>query len=82
MMKKSVITLLFALSLISGCSNYFSNYNTVYRIETTNGERFYSDSKPDLNKSAGVYEIEDLDGNEYRVKKELIYKIEKYKHRK
>lgn len=81
-MKKPLISALFATLLLSGCSNYFSDYNTVYRIETTDGQRYYSDSKPDLNESAGIYEIEDLDGNDYRIKKDLIYKIEKYKHRK
>ncbi len=67
---------------LSGCSNYFSNYKTVYRIETTNGQRYYSNSKPDLNEAQGIYEVEDLDGNDYRFKKDLIYKIEKYKHKK
>lgn len=80
-MMKPFFYALLAGTLLSGCSNYFSNYETVYRIETSNGERYYSDSKPDLN-NAGYYEIEDLDGNEYQIKKNLIYKVEKYKHRK
>lgn len=80
MMKPSLYILLVGI-LLSGCSsNYFSNYETVYRIETSDGERYYSSSKPDLNNDH--YEIEDLDGNEYQIKKDLIYKIEKYKHRK
>lgn len=81
-MMKPLLYILFASSLLGGCtSNYFSNYETVYRIETTGGERYYSESKPDLNNN-GYYEIEDLDGNDYQIKKELIYKVEKYKHRK
>lgn len=79
-MMKPFLYALLASTLLTGCSNYFSNYETVYRIETSNGERYYSDSEPDL--SNGVYIIEDLDGNEYQVKKELIYKVEKYTHRK
>lgn len=72
----------FALILIvlAGCSN-FSKYRTVYRIETTSGERYYSDNKPDLVGDE-YYQIEDLDGNDYRLKKDAIYKVEKYKHRK
>ncbi|MBS9778173.1 MAG: DUF903 domain-containing protein [Gammaproteobacteria bacterium] len=81
-MKKTLVSIFLISSALSGCTNYFSDYNTVYRIETTDGQRYYSDSKPDLNESQGIYEIEDLDNNEYRIKKELIYKIEKYKHRK
>lgn len=81
-MKRSLFSSLMALLLLAGCTNYFSQYRTVYRIETTDGQRYYSNSQPDLNKSAGIYEIEDLDGNEYRVKQDLIYKIEKYKHKK
>lgn len=80
MIKKQLIPLLL-IGLLSGCSN-FSDYRTVYRIETTGGERYYSESQPDLDKSTGVYEIEDLDGNRYQLKQDLIYKIEKYKHRK
>ncbi len=68
--------------LLGGCSNYFSNYRTVYRIETTTGERYYSDDEPDLNDSQGVYYLEDLDGNTYRIEKAQMYKIEKFKHRK
>lgn len=81
-MKRSLFPSLIALLLLAGCTNYFSHYRTVYRIETTDGQRYYSNSQPDLNKSAGIYEIKDLDGNEYRVKQDLIYKIEKYKHKK
>ncbi len=82
MTKKIYLSALLSFLLLGGCTNYFSKYQTVYRIETTDGHRYYSNSKPDLDKSAGVYEIEDLDGNEYRVKENLIYKVEKYKHKK
>lgn len=82
MMTKKFLSILLPLLFLGGCANYFSEYRTVYRIETTDGQRYYSNSQPDLNKSAGIYEIEDLDGNEYRIKQDLIYKVEKYKHKK
>lgn len=68
--------------LIAGCSSYFSDYQTVYRIETTNGERYYSESEPRLKRNQTLYHIEDLDGNKYQIKQSLIYKIEKFKHKK
>lgn len=80
-MKTLLSTVLLAF-VLGGCANYLSDYRTVYRIETTTGERYYSDDEPDLNESAGVYEIEDLDGNSYRIEKDRIYKVEKFKHRK
>ncbi|PIE45674.1 MAG: hypothetical protein CSA45_02115 [Gammaproteobacteria bacterium] len=80
-MKRLILAVFIAL-LLGGCGNYFSRYNTVYRIQTTNGDHYYSDSQPDLNSSAGVYEIEDLDGNEYQIRKEQIHTIEKYKYHK
>ncbi len=82
MTKKLYLPALLSLLLLGGCTNYFSKYQTNYRIVTTTGQHYYSASEPDLNESAGVYEIEDLDGNEYRVKQDLIYKVEKYKHKK
>ncbi len=82
MTKKSYLLALSSFLLLTGCSNYLSKYRTNYRIETTDGHRYYSESEPKLNKSAGIYEIEDLDGNEYQVKQDLIYKVEKYKHKK
>lgn len=80
-MRPFLAVLLVAL-LSGGCSNYFSNYRTVYRIETTDGERFYSDSEPDLDKAKDTYEITDLDGNEYKIPADTIFQVEKYKHRK
>ncbi len=82
MTKKLYLPALLSLLLLGGCTNYFSKYQTNYRILTTNGQHYYSDSKPDLDESAGIYEIKDLDGNKHRIKKDLIYKVEKYKHRK
>ncbi len=82
MTKKIYLPALLSLLLLGGCTNYFSKYQTHYRIVTTNGQHYYSDSKPDLDESASVYEIEDLDGNTRRVKKSLIHQIEKYKHKK
>ncbi len=79
---KFVLSALLITGLLSGCSNYFSNYRTVYRIETTDGDRYYSESEPDLNAAAGLYEITDLDGNEYKIPQDAIYQVEKYKHRK
>lgn len=70
------------LSLTLGCTSYFSNYRTVYRIETTSGERYYSEDEPDFSKRDNVYYVEDLDGNEYQLDKSSIYKVEKYKYRK
>ncbi|PID66366.1 MAG: hypothetical protein CR975_03390 [Gammaproteobacteria bacterium] len=81
-MTKKLSFALLSLLLLSACTNYFSQYRTVYRIETTDGHRYYSSRQPSLNKSAGIYEIKDLDGNEYRIKQDLIYKVEKYKHKK
>lgn len=80
-MKKIIPALLLA-ALSTGCSNYFSDYKSVYRIETTNGDRYYSDDEPDFDQSNNVYEIEDLDGNSYQLPKDAIYKIEKYRHLK
>lgn len=68
--------------IIAGCGSYFSDFQTVYRIETTNGERYYSKSEPRLKRNQSLYNIEDLDGNKYQVKPTLIYKIEKFKHKK
>lgn len=79
---KTLFPAIFFTLLLGGCANYFSDYRSVYRIETTTGERYYSDDEPDLNENASVYEIEDLDGNNYRIAKDGIYKIEKFKHRK
>lgn len=79
---KTLLSTLTLTFLLAGCTNYFSDFRTVYRIETTSGERYYSDDEPSLNKRQGVYEIEDLDGNEYEIKQELIYKVDKFKHKK
>ncbi len=79
---KRLLTVLLSLAFLGGCSNYFSDYRTVYRIETTTGERYYSDSEPDLDSSNNRYEIEDLDGNTYQFDKGRIHKIEKFKHKK
>lgn len=79
---KNLFAALIATVLLSGCSSYFTDYQTVYRIETTNGERYYSEDEPDLDKAKGIYELEDLDGNTYNIKQELIYKVEKFKHKK
>lgn len=80
-MKHTLLALATA-TLLSGCSSYFTDYKTVYRIETTNGERYYSEDEPNLSKAKGIYEVEDLDGNTYNIKQELIYKVEKFKHKK
>ncbi len=80
-MKKILSTLLLT-ALLTGCSNYFSRYDSVYRIETTTGVRYYSEGEPDFNEAQGVYEVEDLDGNSYQLPKTSIYKIEKYRHLK
>ncbi len=82
MTKKLYLPALLSLLLLGGCTSYFSKYQTRYRIVTTNGQHYYSDSKPDFDKSAGVYELEDLDGNEFRLKQGLIHSVEKYKYRK
>lgn len=73
---------LIAAFLLGGCSSYFGDYQTVYRIETTNGERYYSEDEPRLNKKQESYEIEDLDGNRYTIRQTLLYKVEKFKHKK
>ncbi|MGY0399219.1 MAG: hypothetical protein ACWIPH_04650 [Ostreibacterium sp.] len=80
-MKKVIPIFLFIIFLTS-CSNYFSNYRTVYRIETTDGERYYSENEPNLNQSEDEYDLIDLDGNQYHIPKTRFYKVEKYKHRK
>ncbi len=80
-MKKRFFTLLLAVSL-TGCAGYFNDYRTVYRIETTTGERYYSDSEPDFDESANVYSLEDLDGNEYQLDKGRIHSIKKFKHKR
>lgn len=77
-----IMSLTLLTLLLSGCANYFSNYRTVYRIETTSGERYYSDSEPDFDKRKNIYYIEDLDGNEYQLDKARIYQVEKFKYRK
>ncbi len=82
MTNKLYLPTLLSLLLLGGCTNYFSKYQTHYRIVTTNGQHYYSDSKPDLDKSTGVYKIEDLDGNTHHIKQGLIYQVEKYKHKK
>lgn len=79
---KNVLSLVLLTAFLGGCSNYFSNYRTVYRIETTSGERYYSDSEPDFDKKNNTYSIEDLDGNEYQLDKARVYQVEKFKHRK
>lgn len=80
-MKKSIIIILFNMLFISGCSNYFSDYKTVYRITTTNNTYYYSEKQPKLANDE-YYIIKDLDDNKHRIKKDALYKIEKYKHRK
>ncbi len=82
MTKKLYLPALLSLLVLGGCTNYFSKYQTNYRIVTTTGQHYYSASKPRLENSAGVYEIKDLDGNKHRVKQDVIYKVEKYKHKK
>ncbi|PID63713.1 MAG: hypothetical protein CR974_01080 [Gammaproteobacteria bacterium] len=79
---KKQLPILLLVALLAGCANYFSNYRTVYRIETTTGQRYYSDSEPDFDASSNTYEIEDLDGNEYQLSKGRIHKIQKFKHKK
>lgn len=80
-MKKLILTI-FITFLLTSCTNYFSDYRTVYRIESTTGDRYYSNTQPNFNESVGTYKIEDLDGNAYHLDKDRIYKIEKFKHRK
>lgn len=53
----------------------------VYRIETTSGDILYSEDEPDLNDN-DYYEVEDLDGNEYQIKSNLLYKVDKYTRKK
>ncbi|WP_218110626.1 YgdI/YgdR family lipoprotein [Ostreibacterium oceani] len=77
---RSLCILLSTLALLTGCSNPFSNERTVYRIETTNGQRFYSDKEPTLKDDR--YFIRDLDGNRYELSKDAIYLIEPYTRRK
>ncbi len=79
---KKILSTLLLVSLLTGCSNYFSKYQSVYRIETTSGVRYYSQNEPDFDEAQSVYEVEDLDGNRYELPKSAIYKIEKYRHLK
>ncbi len=79
---KTRLSALFFVLFLAACSNYFSDYRTVYRIETTSGERYYSDSEPKFDDKEAAYVIEDLDGNVYRFEKSRIHEIEKYKHKK
>ena len=81
MIKNTLILGTLAASLLGGCDS-FSKDKTVYRIETNYNQRYYTESEPKLNKKKGIYEIEDLDGNQYKIKQDSIYKIEKYKHKK
>lgn len=74
--------LIIATLLLNGCANYFSDYRTVYRIETTNGQRYYSDNEPDFDEKNNIYTIEDLDGNRYELAKARVYQVEKFKHKK
>ncbi len=82
MIKKLYLPALLSLLLLGGCTNYFSKYQTNYRILAKNGQHYYTESKPDLDETAGVYKFKDLDGNKHRIKQKLIYKVEKYKYRK
>lgn len=58
-----------------------STSTTIYRIETTSGDLYYSEDEPELN-SKDYYEVEDLDGNEVQIKSNLLYKVEKYTRKK
>ncbi len=64
-------------SMLVGCSTK----TTIYRIETTSGNILYSEDEPDLNDN-DYYEVEDLDGNEYKIKSNLLFKVEKYTRKK
>jgi|GEM_PF-3688616 len=78
---KSVMLCLMMLTMLSGCANYFSDYKTVYRINTKNGERYYSANEPKLDDD-GVYRIKDLDGNIFHIDKAQWFKMEKFRHKK
>lgn len=71
--------LLLSLSalILAACSTT----TTIYRIETTSGDLYYSEDEPELN-SKDYYEVEDLDGNEVQIKSNLLYKVEKYTRKK
>lgn len=72
-----LLTLILPIFLLSACSTD----KMVYRIETTSGNILYSEDEPELN-DKDYYEVEDLDGNEYQIKSNLLYKVEKYTRKK
>ncbi len=82
MKNKKHINIIALSILLSGITLGCSSYRTDYRIETTDGDRFYSTKKPKLNKSSKQYTIKDLDGNVYNLKQGSIHKIETYRHKK
>lgn len=77
---KNFLPAVLLMCAVTGCANYFSNYRTVYRVETTTGERYYTDSEPKENND--MYTFKDLDGNRYQLKKGRISNVEKFKHKK
>ncbi len=77
-----LLPILVLATTLTGCVSTFSDYKTVYRIDTTTGESYYTSSEPKLNQSTQSYEITNLDGEKLSVNQSNVVAVGPFTHRK